>query len=194
MLASYYYHEDSNRINRNQIVTQGFCLNNGYAWPAERTRCAAEKGGIRILAKTPGGDYVMVDGVEYDTDIASGDLLVLDATEAMGRYISDASIDVFDWVGGAKGPLLHTAAGLNGTFEGNTFVYPRANLIKADGTPGNDLTDCTIEFGSPCIQPFRGAEAGLGINTSLPGSYIKGLADTPALSSGSFGDDDDDDD
>ena len=178
--ASYYYHPDSNRINRNQIVTKGLCTKNGYAWPAEMTKCAAEKGGIQILAKTPGGDYVMVDGIEYDAGIASGDLEVLDATEALGRYISADSIDVFDWVGGAKDALLHTVAGLNGTFEGNDFTYPRANLIKADGTPGNDLTDCTIEFGSPCIQPFRGAEAGLGINTSLPAGYIKGTADTPS--------------
>jgi len=179
--ASYYYHADSNRINRNQIVTKGFCLKKGYQWPAERTKCAAEKGGIQILTKTAGGDYVMADGLEYDAGIASGDLQVLDATEALGRYISEASINVYDWVGGAKGALLHTAAGLNGTFEGNDFVYPRANLIKADGTPGNDLVDCTVEFGSPCIQPLRGAETGLGIHTSLPAGYIKGTADTPAL-------------
>lgn len=178
--ASYYYHADSNRINRNQIVTKGFCLKKGYAWPAERTRCAAEEGGIQILSKTPAGDYVMVDGLEYDAGIASGDLQVLDATEAMGRYISAAYIDVFDWAGGTKAALLRTVAGLNGTFEGHDFTYPRANLIKADGTPGNDLTDCTIEFGSPCIQPMRGAEAGLGIHTSLPAGYIKGTADTPS--------------
>ncbi|WP_455211872.1 hypothetical protein, partial [Kaarinaea lacus] len=91
------------------------------------------------------------------------------------------SIEVYDWDGGAKGALLRTVAGLSGTFEGNDFIYPRANLIMADGAPGNDLTDCTIEFGSPCIQPFRGAEAGLGIHTSLPAGYIKGTADTPAL-------------
>jgi 2',3'-cyclic-nucleotide 2'-phosphodiesterase (5'-nucleotidase family) len=192
--ASYYYHPDSNRINRNQIVTQGSCTKNGYAWPAERTKCAAELGGIRILTKTADGDYVMADGVEYDAGIASGDLQVLDATEALGRYISAESIDVYDWVGGAKGALLHTVAGLNGTFEGNDFVYPRANLIKADGTPGNDLTDCTIEFGSPCIQPFRGAEAGLGINTSLPAGYIKGTADAPSLKGKIDYDDDDDED
>ena len=179
--ASYYYHEDSNRINRNQIVTKGFCKKNGYAWPAEKTKCAAEKGGVQILTKTSGGDYVMVDGLEYDTGIANGDLQVLDATEAMGRYISDTSIEVSDWAGGAKGAVLRTVAGLGGTFEGNDFVYPRANLIMADGvTPGNDLTDCTIEFGFPCIQPMRGAEAGLGTNTSLPTGYIKGTADEPS--------------
>ena len=192
--ASYYYHEDSNRINRNQIVTKGFCTKNGYAWPAEMTKCAAEKGGIRILAKTPAGDYVMVDGLEYNVGIASGDLQVLDATEAMGRYISDTSIKVYDGEGvdtdsdgtldGVnKGAELRDVAGLGGTFEGNDFVYPRANLIMADGNPGNDLTDCTVEFGSPCIQPFRGAEAGIGINTDDPPApgYIKGYADTPAL-------------
>ena len=180
--ASYYYHEDSNRINRNQIVTKGFCKKKGYAWPAEKTKCAAEKGGIQILAKEAAtGDYVMVDGLEYDADIG-GALQVLDATEAMGRYISADYIDVYDWNAGAKGAVLRTVAGLNGTFEGNDFDYPRANLIKADGTPGNDLTDCTAEFGFPCIQPMRGSEAALDAgNITLPAGYIKGNADTPAL-------------
>lgn len=187
--ASYYYHEDSNRINRNQIVTKGFCKKKGYAWPAEKTKCAAEKGGIKILTKTADGDYVMADGLEYDAGIASGELAVLDATEAMGRYISSESIEVSDWDGsarggkGKKGAVLRTVAGLNGTFEGNDFDYPRAQLIKADGTPGNDLVDCTAEFGFPCIQPMRGAEAGLGIHTSLPSNFIKGTADKPALES-----------
>jgi len=160
--ASYYYHEDSNRINRNQIVTKGKCINKGYAWPAQKTACADNVGKIKILAKTDGGDYVMTGGLDYEAGIASGDLLVLDATEALGRYISDASIEVFDWVAGAKvvdANSPRTVAGLGGTFAAATFEYPRANLIKADGTPGNDLTDCTIEFGFPCIQPMRGAEA-----------------------------------
>lgn len=192
--ASYYYHEDSNRINRNQIVTKGFCKKKGYAWPAEKTKCAAEKGGIKILTKTAHGDYVMVDGLEYDTGIANGDLQVLDATEAMGRYISADFIEVSDWVAGAKGAVLRTVAGLNEMLEGNDFVYPRANLIKADGTPGNDLTDCTIEFGFACIQPMRGSEAALAAGIiELPAGYIKGTADTPALE-GEIEDDDDDDD
>ena len=140
----------------------------------------------------------MVDGLEYDAGIASGDLQVLDATEAMGRYISASNIPgqgikVYDWDGGAKGAELREVAGLNGTFEGNDFVYPRANLINANGIaalddldengkPHTDLTDCTIEFGSPCIQPFRGAEAALDAgNVTLPGDYIKGTADEPAL-------------
>ena len=190
--ASYYYHEDSNRINRNQIVTKGFCTKKGYAWPAEMTKCSAEEGGTRILAKSAAGDYVMVDGLEYDADIG-GALQVLDATEAMGRYISDTSIKVYDWVGGAKGALLRTVNGLGGTFDGDDFVYPRANLIMANGNPGNDLTDCTVEFGFPCIQPMRGAEAGLGIHTSLPAGYIKGTADSPS-DEGEFDDDNDDED
>jgi len=190
--ASYYYHEDSNRINRNQIVTKGFCIKKNYAWPEEMTKCAAEEGGTRILAKM-GDDYVMVDGLEYDAGLASGTIQVLDATEAMGRYISDVSIEVFEGVGVnndadpeldivTKGaPMAHSPiAGLGGTFDGDDFVYPRANLIMANGDPGNDLTDCTIEFGFPCIQPMRGAEAGLGSNTSLPGTYIKGKADKPS--------------
>ena len=186
--ASYYYHEDYNRINRNQVVTKGMC--------GGSLSKACVDGKIEILAKTNDehGDYVMLTTLEYDAALAAGQIAVLDATEAMGRYISagpnnedgDTEIKVYDWdaVQGKKGAPLRTVTGLNGTFEGDDFVYPRANLIMADGvTEGNDLTDCTIEFGSPCIQPFRGAEAGIGINTDDPPApgYIKGYADEPAL-------------
>ena len=188
--ASYYYHEDSNRINRNQIVTKGFCIKKGYAWPAQKTKCADEKGKIKILAKTAGGDYVMTGGMDYEAGIASGALLVLDATEALGRYISDATIDVFKWDGAKSTDPIRTVAGLGGTFAANDFVYPRANLIKADGSPGNDLTDCTIEFGFPCIQPMRGSEAAvIAGKVTLDTPY--GTADKPSLE-GEFGKDDDD--
>jgi len=183
--ASYYYHEDSNRINRNQIVTKGFCTKNGYAWPAEKTKCSDEKGGIKILAKTSAGDYVMTGGMDYEAGIASGDLAVLDATEALGRYISDDEIPIYDWDGSRSVDPIRTVEGLGGDFaDDDKFVFPRATLVKADGTEGNDLTDCTVEFGFPCIQPMRGSEAGVAAgNVSLDKPY--GKADKPA-SEGKF--------
>ncbi|MDH5324507.1 MAG: hypothetical protein OEZ68_03660 [Gammaproteobacteria bacterium] len=181
--ASYYYHEDYNRINRNQLVPGGKCGPTKKLTPA----CVNAKGDILILAKeTATGDYVLVDNLEYDAGVnqhnstGDGSLTVLDAVEALGRYISDASIDVYVWNGGAKVAAAHSpVAGLGGTFSG--LEFPRVNLVKMDGTDGNDLTDCSIEFGSPCIQPFRGAEAAFGVTVPIPAGYIKGTADAPAL-------------
>ena len=193
--ASYYYHEDYNRINRNQLVTKGKCKKKGYSGLTKE--CIRRFGGIQILAKEagPDGDYVMVDAEEYDAHIlgsenrskgvttpGDGKLLVLDTVEALGRYINEESIEVYDWVDGAKGALLRTVAGLDGELDGDDLEFPRVNLVKQDGTPGNDLTDCTIEFGSPCIQPMRGAEKAFGASVPKPGDYIVGTAETPALS------------
>ncbi|MDH5257543.1 MAG: hypothetical protein OEX07_06030, partial [Gammaproteobacteria bacterium] len=190
--ASYYYHEDYNRINRNQLVPGGACLNKKLS-----KDCVMEKTDIRILAKASNGDYVMVDTKEYDANLANGNITVLDAVEALGRYIGNSEIKVYDWNGtdadgnlvaggGVKGDELRTVAGLSGTFNGDDLDFPRVSLVKQDNSPGNDLTDCSIEFGSPCIQPLRGAEAAFDtlVKSKVPG-YIKGTADAPAMS-GSF--------
>jgi len=146
---------------------------------------------IRILVKEKAsGDYVMVDTMEYDDyvdlvyDTTDDDkpLAVLDTVEALGRYINAASITVYDWDGGAKAGALRTVAGLDGEVEADDFVYPRINLVNKDGAYGNDLTDCTVEFGFPCIEPLRGAQDG---HQGIPGTYIRGTADAPAAS-GSF--------
>lgn len=176
--ASYYYHEDYNRINRNQLVPGGGCPNKKLT-----KDCVMAKTDIRIMMKeAASGDYVLVDTLEYDAGLSSGELQVLDTVEALGRYISDATIRVYDWNGGAKTEAAHSpVAGLGGTVAGNRFEFPRIRLIKANGAPGNDLTDCSVEFGFPCIEPFRGSEAALAAGTvSLPPGYIKGNADTPA--------------
>ena len=137
------------------------------------------------------GDYVLVDTLEYRAGIGQhntngdGTFEVLDTVEALARYISDEDIPVYNWNGGAK-TLSHNVSGLDGEVDGDELEFPRVNLVKADGSDGNDLTDCTVEFGSPCIEPFRGSEAALDAgNVTLPGTYIKGTADTPAMS-GSF--------
>lgn len=180
--ASYYYHEDFNRINRNQLVTKGKCTKNN-AFPGLTKECVVAKGDIQILAKAADGDYVMVDALEYDAGIANGDLAVLDAVEALGRYISSNTIPVYDW-DGSKGQRLRTVRALNGKFQDVGFEYPRITLVDFDGNRGvNDLTDCSIEFGFPCIQPMRGAEAAL--NTTVPAkpdTFVPGRADIPALS------------
>ena len=192
--ASYYYHEDYNRINRNQLVTKGKCKKKGYSGLTKN--CISTFGDIQILAKeTATGDYVMVDAEEYDAHVkgsenrskgvtvpGDGKLMVLDTVEALGRYIKEEEIDIYDWVDGAKGAKLRTVAGLDGELEKDNFEFPRVNLVKFDGTDGNDLVDCTAEFGSPCIQPIRGAEAAFGTNVPKPANYIVGTADEPALS------------
>lgn len=186
--ASYYYHEDYNRINRNQLVPRGKCADKKVT-PA----CVDAVGDILILAKeTATGDYVLVNNLEYDAGVnqhnstGDGSLTVLDTVEALGRYISDRRIRVYNWNGGAKVEAAHSPVrGLRGEVEGDDLEFPRINLVKQDGSDGNDLTDCSIEFGSPCIQPFRGAEKAWGVSVPDVPGYNKGPADAPALS-GSF--------
>ena len=102
------------------------------------------------------------------------DLVISEYAEAFGISAEDLEARLVD------GERLNEIAAEYG-FEGDDFVYPRAQLIKADGTAGNDMTDCTAEFGFPCIQPMRGSEAALAAgNITLPADYIKGTADEPA--------------
>lgn len=181
--ASYYYHEDYNRINRNQLVSKPFCPDKKVT-----PECVATKADILILAKeTATGDYVLVNNLEYDAGVnqhnthGDGSLEVLDTVEALARYISEDSIDVYVWNGGAKVAAAHSpVAGLGGEVDGDDFEFPRVNLVKKDGTDGNDLVDCSIEFGFPCIQQIRGSENG----PSLPAGYNSGPAETPALNGG----------
>ena len=201
--ASYYYHEDFNRINRNQLVTKGKCQKKDGTGLTKS--CVQNYGDIEILVKEAStGRYTMVKVAEYDKHVDGAEKLskigaptsttkklkVLDAVEALGRYIAtNGDIDVYNWdpVAEATSTVRHSVEGLDGEFEGDDddFEYPRATLVDAYGNRNvNDLTDCTTEFGFPCIQPMRGAEAGIGINTPNPPAdgYIKGTADTPAMS------------
>ena len=185
--ASYYYHEDYNRINRNQLVPRGKCDDKKVT-----PTCVDAVGDILILAKeTSTGEYVLVNNLEYDAGIAQhnskgdGSLTVVDTVEALARYISDTSIPVYVWNGGAKVEAAHSpVAGLGGTLSGSDIEFPRVNLVMQDGEDGNDLTDCSIEFGSPCIQPLRGAEKAFGAagGVAIPDGYVVGEADAPALS------------
>lgn len=205
--ASYYYHEDFNRINRNQLVTKGACKKNND-FPGLTKECIVAKGDISILVKeATTGDYVMVDALEYDAHVldsenrskgvtvpGDGKLLVLDTVEALGRYIKDETIEICDWDAPSTKTNCRTVAGLDGELDGDDFEFPRVTLVDFDGNrDSNDLVDCTTEFGSPCIQPIRGAEKAFGTTVPKPGNYIVGVADTPAMS-GNFGSDDDDND
>lgn len=160
--ASYYYDEDANRINRNKIVG-----------PNNRAKVGDK---IQILAKDANGNLIMVNPQEYKDGTEAKAILPLDAVEALARYIKESTIPVYDWDAASmsKSVLLHTASGLGGGVKFADFEFPRINLV-------NPLTNCTIEFGSPCIEPFRGAEGALANgNVTLPPGYIKGVADTPA--------------
>jgi len=179
--ASYYYDADANRINRNKIVG-----------PNDRAT-VGEK--IQILAKDASGDLVMVSPSEYKTGMESNPQTIfpLDAVEALARYISEDSIPVYNWSGGVKSAApMHTAQGLNGLKASGeinpvggvkfaNFEYPRINLVNDAGKSENTLVDCTKEFGSPCIEPLRGAEGAIANgNVVLPANYIKGVADAPS--------------
>ena len=211
--ASYYYHEDFNRINRNQLVTKGKCVAKGHG--GLNKACVQAEGDIEILVKESStGRYTMVKVAEYDENVAgaerlsnkqvpastTGRLQVLDAVEVLGRYIStDGDIPVYNWNATTNqtddDDIRHTVEGLGGEVDGDEedFVYPRATLLMADGSVGNDLTDCTVEFGFPCIQPLRGSEAALvdpdgdgPLKANIPSlPYTNGTVDTPA-SEGKF--------
>jgi len=178
-LATYYYDADVNRINRNKIV------------PANDREAVGDL--IQILAKDAqgmNGNYIMVNPTEYNLGLTNTPQTIfpLDAVEALARYIKDSAIDVFDWDSTTmtKSSLLHTANGLGGKIVKAQFDYPRVNLINDLGESENTLTDATIEFGFPVIEPLRGSEGALlNGNITLPSGYIKGYADPPS-SEGSF--------
>ncbi len=179
--ASYYYDEDHNRINRNQIVTGGALAKYNAANGTSLTlrEFASLNDRIQILAKDGDGALVMVTPQQYADGRAAGTLAVVDAVEVLARYIGGGAMNVYDWNAAAmaKGDVKHVAQGLNSQVEFANFEFPRINLVDGDGNTTNNLVDCTIEFGSPCIEPYRGAENGV---VALPADYIKGVADTPA--------------
>ena len=183
--ASYYYDEDNNRINRNQIVTGGQLANFNAANGTSLTlrEFASRNDTIQILAKDGAGDLIMLTPEEYADGTSSGKVLAVDATEAVARYVSGGDIPVYDWDAAAmaKGALKHTAKGLAGAVAKSEFEYPRINLVNDAGDAENTLVDCTIEFGSPCIEPYRGAEGAVANgNVTLPANYISGTADVPS--------------
>jgi sulfur-oxidizing protein SoxB len=162
--ASYYYDGDPNRINRNQIVPGGRCNNQFPGDPDALRKCVEDK--ILILAKKPDGTLVMVNPVQYRDAREAGHILVVDAVEAVRRYIAGTDINVYD----LDGALIHTALGLGGNVEAAEMEpFPRYNLLK-------QLVDSTIEFGFPAIEPLRGAPPPGFV---YPPDYISGVADRP---------------
>jgi len=162
--ASYYYDGDPNRINRNQIVPGGACNKQFPGDPDALRKCVQDK--TLILAKKPNGNLVMVNPVDYKALRASGDIQVVDAVEAVRRYIESANVTVTDMTGN----VLVSATGLGSTVEAVDMpFFPRYNLLR-------QLVDSTIEFGSPAIEPLRGAPPAGFV---YPADYISGVADTP---------------
>lgn len=158
--ASYYYDGDPNRINRNQIVPGGKCKTDF----GSLRKCVEDK--TLILAKKPDGDLVMINPVQYETLLAAGDIVVVDAVEVVRRYIESDSVTVTDM----SGTILVSTTGLGGNVEASEMPFPRYNLL-------NQLVDSAIEFGSPAIEPLRGAPPSGFV---YPTNYISGIADTPA--------------
>lgn len=161
--SSYYYDGDPNRINRNQIVPGGKCKALFPGDPDALRKCVEDK--TLVLAKKPNGDLVMVNPVDYASLKAAGDIVVVDAVEAVRRYIESDTITVTDM----SGNVLVSTTGLGGNLEAAEMPFPRYNLLSP-------LVDSTAEFGSPAIEPFRGAPAPGFV---YPANYISGTADTP---------------
>jgi len=166
--ASYYYDADYNRINRNQLVTDGSCTKAGLDNNGKKTRACADTK-IKVLAKA-GKDYgapmllvsttqflqgkkhaadpnnppVVVDGIEYD-------VRAMDVVEAVGRYIDGDEITVTD-ISSGTAAVPNVRQGLNGaaTYANFAPTFPRINLLR-------DLPNGHDEFGFGVIQPFRGA-------------------------------------
>jgi len=163
--ASYYFHADFNRINRNQIVTKGSC-------GGELTLdCVGDL--IQILAKDgpgPMANIIVVNPKQYDDGLKAEKVFPFDAVEALKLYIQKLQIPVHAWDATlmVKSDVLYVAQGLGGEIEFETFDYPRINVT----TP---LIDGRVEFGFSVIEPLRGAP-------SVPGDHV---ADPPA-SSGSL--------
>jgi S-sulfosulfanyl-L-cysteine sulfohydrolase len=161
--ASYYYDGDPNRINRNQIVPGGKCKKQ-FPGDADALRKCVESKTL-ILAKKPDGSLVMVNPVDFKALRATGEVEVVDAVEAVRRYIESDAITVTDM----EGNVLNLAVGLGGNLEAAEMPFPRYNLLAP-------LVDSTIEFGFPAIEPLRGAPPEGFV---YPDGYISGVADTP---------------
>jgi len=161
--ASYYYDGDPNRINRNQIVPGGKCKKQ-FPGDADALRKCVESKTL-ILAKKPDGSLVMVNPVDYKALRASGEIEVVDAVEAVRRYIESDNITVTDMAG----HVLNSTVGLGGNLEAAEMPFPRYNLLAP-------LVDSTIEFGFPAIEPLRGAPP---VGFVYPEGYISGVADAP---------------
>jgi len=161
--ASYYYDGDPNRINRNQIVPGGKCKKQFPGDPDALRKCVQDR--TMILAKKPDGSLVMVNPVDYKSLRASGAIEVVDAVEAVRRYIASDTITVTDM----NGNVLNSTTGLGGNVEAAEMPFPRYNLLSP-------LVDSTLEFGFPAIEPLRGAPPQGFV---YPADYISGVADTP---------------
>ena len=161
--ASYYYDGDPNRINRNQIVPGGKCKALFPGDPDALRKCVENK--TLILAKKPDGSLVMVNPVDYAGLRTTGAIEVVDAVEAVRRYIESDAITVTDM----DGNVLNSTTGLGGNLEAAEMPFPRYNLLQ-------QLVDSTVEFGFPAIEPLRGAPPPGFV---YPAGYISGVADTP---------------
>jgi len=149
-MGAYYYFADFNRINRNQIVTKGYCEKKGFG--GLTPECADTK--MRVVAKVGNGygdQLAWVSVSQFAARKAAGyDVYPLDVVEAFGRYVSGGDIKILDLTSGTEETVF--VKGLGGTVETAAFAktFPRIKLLKP-------LPDGRDEFGFGVIQPMRGA-------------------------------------
>lgn len=149
-MGAYYYFADFNRINRNQIVTKGYCIKKGFG--GLTPECADTK--MRVVAKVGknyGAQIAWVSVSQFAAGKAAGyNIYPLDVVEAFGRYVSGDDIEILDLTSGTAKTVI--VKGLGGTVERAAFAktFPRINLLKP-------LPDGRDEFGFGVVQPMRGA-------------------------------------
>lgn len=152
-MGAYYYFADFNRINRNQIVTGGYCAKKGFG--GLTTQCADTK--MHVVAKVGNGygDQIAWVSVSQFAARKAGeyDVYPLDVVEAFGRYVSGGDIKILDLTGKTGVAVREvTVKGLGGNVDKTAFAktFPRINLLR-------ELPDGRDEFGFGVIQPMRGA-------------------------------------
>jgi len=206
--ASYYYDNDPNRINRNQIRGKGpACVALEKAWRAdERHDLSVEEGGDGVDLADRWQEYEdCLRGRGTDVGIQ-----VLTKIKADGPFKGEY-IMVSPWAfkngidSGEFTPLdavevmgrylkedsftvyLPDGADADTDMDISHVVTGMGQKLKMDTfdfpriTLDTPLVDSTIEFGFPAIEPLRGAEGGItNGNVTVPAGYTIGIADAPA--------------
>jgi len=205
--ASYYYDNDPNRINRNQIRGKGpACVALEKEWRADERH---------DLSVADGGDGIDLDArwQAYEdclrgrgTAVGIQILTKMEADSPLkGEYIMVSPMDFKAGIDAGDYTQLDAVEVMGRYLSADTFTVYLPDGADADTLPdvshivtgmnGNlakagfdfprimldvPLVDSTIEFGFPAIEPLRGAEGAIiNGNVTVPAGYIIGVADTP---------------
>lgn len=206
--ASYYFDNDPNRINRNQIRGKGpACVALENEWRADERHdlsvadggdgidladrwqayedCLRGRGtdvGIHVLTK------IIVEGA------LTGEYIMVSPMEFKigidsGEYTPLDAVEVMGRYLKADSFTVYLPDGDDAGTELDVshVVTGMGGTLEKNGfdfpriTLDTQLVDSTVEFGFPAIEPLRGAEGGItNGNVTVPPGYIIGVADEPS--------------